>query len=282
MSAIGIAAIAGTLGACDRPPSASPIPAPTVAPTSSPATTAAPVSVVPRASLEGGVVQLAAAPPSMAATVSFDADALGGPAAELEPVIGAWYVAEDGGQRGLRVDGAKWQQGTASDALVAQAERLYGPKGPEFVGGVKGAASFPLAIWTREPPKGDLGISVRFYPEAGKIDQGAGIVFGVAADGSYWGVRANALEGNLLFFHVVRGQRTVLGDVREVPTPSKTWHTLALEIHGRRILAMVDGEKRLEKTLTATPAGLVGLWSKADSQVLFDDFTVIPLPAVSP
>jgi len=29
-----------------------------------------------------------------------------------------------------------------------------------------------------------------------------------------------------------------------------------------------------EKTLDAEPVGRVGLWSKADSQVLFDDFTV--------
>jgi len=31
--------------------------------------------------------------------------------------------------------------------------------------------------------------------------------------------------------------------------------------------------------LDAPPVGRVGLWSKADSQVLFDDFQVKPLPA---
>jgi len=39
----------------------------------------------------------------------------------------------------------------------------------------------------------------------------------------------------------------------------------------------LDGKKRFEKTLDAAPQGKVGLWSKADSQVLFDDFKVTPI-----
>ncbi len=62
-----------------------------------------------------------------------------------------------------------------------------------------------------------------------------------------------------------------------MPTPSKTWHTLALELRGQQVSATLDGQKRFEKTLDFVPSGRIGLWSKADSQVLFDDFAVTPL-----
>jgi hypothetical protein len=51
-----------------------------------------------------------------------------------------------------------------------------------------------------------------------------------------------------------------------------------LRVRGVKVTATLDGIKRFEKTLDHAPTGKVGLWSKADSQVLFDDFKVEPLP----
>jgi hypothetical protein len=192
-------------------------------------------------------------------------------------VVGDWYIAELTGARGLKVDGSKWRSGEPSANLADQAKRLYGDRYAEFLDGVKAFAFFPLAVWKGDPPAGDVRISVRFYPEAGKIDQAAGIAFGVAPDGTYWGARANALEDNLLFFRVVKGRRTVIDTIRNVSTPSRTWHTFAIELRGKQLSVELDGRKRFDKTLDAVPAGRVGLWSKADSQVLFDDFAVTSL-----
>ena len=191
--------------------------------------------------------------------------------------MGDWYVAEAGGARGLEVDGSKWRNGTPSVSIADQAKRLYGERYAEFLDGVKAFAFFPFAVYKPEPPAENLRISVRFFPIAGRIDQGAGIAFAIAPDGSYLGFRANALEDNLLFFRVVKGKRTILDTVRNVQTPTKVWHTLALEIRGKELRGDLDGQKRFEKTLDAPPHGKVGLWSKADSQVLFDDFEVTPL-----
>jgi hypothetical protein len=175
------------------------------------------------------------------------------------------------------VDGGKWRNGTPSANLADQAKRLYGDRYAEFLDGVKAFAFFPIAVWKSDPPGGDVRISVRFYPMAGKIDQAAGIAFAISPDGTYLGIRANALENNLLYFRVVKGRREVIDNVRNVPTPSKTWHTLSVEIRGKDISAEVDGQKRFAKTLDSVPAGRIGLWSKADSQMLFDDFRVDPL-----
>jgi hypothetical protein len=215
--------------------------------------------------------------PSREGVISFDEDKTGEAPRDFEAVVGEWYVADQNGAKGFRVDGSKWRNGQPSAGLADQAKHLYGERYAEFLDGVKAFAFFPFAVWKGDPPKGDVRISVRFHPEAGKIDQAAGIIFSVAPDGSYWGVRANALEDNLLFFKVVKGRRTVIDTVRNVPTPSKTWHTLVVELRGTHLTTTLDGQKRFEKTLDSLPAGRIGLWSKADSQVLFDDFTVTPL-----
>jgi hypothetical protein len=206
--------------------------------------------------------------------VTFDGDAVGAPSPAFEAVVGEWYVAEDGGARGLRVDGTRWRQGTPSVNLADQAKRLYGDRYAEFLDGVKAFAFFPLAVHQGPDISGDYRLSVRFFPENGRIDQAAGIAFAIAPDGSYLMARANALEDNILFCKVYRGKRTILDNVRNTPTPTKTWHTLSVTVRGRDMHIDLDGTERFAKRLEAPPSGRVGLWSKADSQVLFDDFVV--------
>jgi hypothetical protein len=227
------------------------------------------------------VLAFPAETPSGGATptvVTFDQDPTGQPPPTFEPVIGDWYVTDLAGARGLMVDGSRWRQGTPSANLADQARRLYGERYAEFLDGVKEFAYFPLAIYQADCPSGDLALSVRFYPQAGRIDQGAGLAWSIAPDGSYFGARANALEDNLLFFRVVRGKRTILDTVRGVQTASRTWHTLQVTLHGRALSVVLDGQERLKREVEAPPTGRCGLWSKADSQVLFDDFTVGKAP----
>lgn len=255
--------------ACDRKSDPAPAPAPVPAPT---APAAPRVVDAPPATAEPP------APPKRSGiTLTFDAEQVGGPAAGIEPVIGDWRIGEADGARGLMVDGSRWRNGTPSANLADQAKKLYGDHYAEFLDGVKAFAFFPLALVQQPPPAGDLKMSIRFYPIAGRIDQGAGIAFDAQPDGSYWGVRANALENNILFFHVVRGKRTVLENVRNTPTPTKTWHTLVATVRGVQLSVELDGKHYLDKTLDTAPTGRVGLWSKADSQVLFDELRVEPL-----
>ncbi|MEA2697528.1 MAG: hypothetical protein QOI66_1799 [Myxococcales bacterium] len=231
-----------------------------------------------RAVVSGMIALVAATAPQMGnaqspSPVTFDAEKVGEPSHAFEGLIGDWYVGEADGKRGLMVDGTRWRQGTPSANLADQAKRLYADRYAEFLDGVRAFAFFPLAVWTGECA-GDRKVSVRFYPIAGRIDQGAGIAFDVGQDGSYWGVRANALEDNMLFFKVVKGRRSVLQTIRGVETTTRTWHTLDVSIKGTEFAAALDGKERFKRKLDRSPAGRCGLWSKADSKVLFDDFTV--------
>jgi len=210
--------------------------------------------------------------------VTFDQDPTGKLPSTFESVIGKWDVADLAGVRGLMVDGSRWRPGTPSANLIEQARRLYVERYAEFLDGVKAFPYFPLAVYVGDCPTGDLALSVRFYPQAGRVNQAAGLAWSIAPDGSYLAARADALKNDLLLLRVARGQRTILDTVRGVETAPRTWHTLRVGVHGRVLSVVLDDQERLHRDMGAPPPGRCGLWSEADSQVLFDDFTVGKAP----
>jgi len=55
---------------------------------------------------------------------------------------------------------------------------------------------------------------------------------------------------------------------------SNEWHILRVEFQGGHFKVNLDGKPALEwDDETFTETGRVGLWTKADSVTLFDDFT---------
>ena len=70
-------------------------------------------------------------------------------------------------------------------------------------------------------------------------------------------------------------------------TPSRQWHDLWLRIASTKVEGYLDGKLYLEYNLsgarwwTHRPCGRIGLWSKADSQMHLDDYTLTPA-AMSP
>jgi hypothetical protein len=212
---------------------------------------------------------------SAAPTVlTFDDDPTGQPSPSFKAVVGDWSVADLDGARGLMVNGARQRRKTESDKLIDQARNLYVERNAEFADGVKASPFFPLATYQGECPGGDLALSVSFYPQGGRTDQAAGLAWSIAPDGSYFGASASAREDDLRFFRVVRGARTILDTVAGVQTAPRTWHTFQVTLRGRSLSVALDGQERLKREVEQPPAGGCGLWSSADSQVLFDDFKV--------
>lgn len=188
---------------------------------------------------------VASPPPAASTTITFNEDKVGAMAAAFEAKTGLWAVVDVAGQRGLQVDG------------------------------IKGDVDGLLAI-AKSAPAGDVRVSVRFNVLDGKIDQAAGLAFGIGAT-DYFGVRANALDGGVAFFKFAGGKRKIIETMRDIKVPWKTWHTLGIELRGAHLDVFFDGQRRFERLLDAPPVGKIGLWSRADSKVVFDDFVVTPL-----
>jgi hypothetical protein len=109
----------------------------------------------------------------------------------------------------------------------------------------------------------------------GKTDQGGGLVWRYVDADNYYIARMNPLESNYRLYKVVNGKRTQLVTKEDLKVPVGQWHVLAVTMKGDQIECSLDGKKYLEaKDSTFPMAGKVGLWTKADAQTNFDDFSV--------
>jgi hypothetical protein len=191
-------------------------------------------------------------------------------------VVGIWRVEQEGNKKVLAVDGRQWKEGQSSAGVADKARALYGERYAEFLDRVQAYAYFPYAVAKDVPDFKGGEISVRFEGISGRIDQGAGILFNLKTNGDYLAMRANPLENNLVLWKFEKGKRSSVKWIRNTPTPSRVWHDLKVRITGTKLEGYLDGKLQLEHTLAEPVSGRIGLWSKADSYVYFEGYTVTP------
>ena len=208
--------------------------------------------------------------------IDFSKDTVGGEPSALVSVVGIWRIESEGNKKVLAVDGRQWKEGQSSAGIADKARALYGDRYAEFLDRVQAYAYYPYVVSkdVQDFKKGE--ITVRFEGISGRIDQGAGILFNLKPNGDYLTIRANCLENNLVLWKFEKGKRSSVKWIRDTPTPSRQWHELKVRIDGNKVEGWLDGKRYLEHTLPEPVSGRVGLWSKADSHVYFDDYTVTP------
>jgi hypothetical protein len=206
----------------------------------------------------------------------FSNDTVGGDPKSFLSVVGVWRVEEEGNNKVLAVDGRQWKEGQTSAGVADKARALYGERYAEFLDRVQAYAYFPYTVFKDVTDFRDGEISVRFEGISGRIDQGGGILFNLKPNGDYLTVRANSLENNLVLWKFEKGKRSSVKWVRNTPTPTRQWHDLKVRINGSKIVGYLDGKPYLEHVWSEPISGRIGLWSKADSHVYFDDYTVTP------
>jgi Domain of Unknown Function (DUF1080) len=140
---------------------------------------------------------------------------------------------------------------------------------------------FPLAIVEKTHYK-DVVLSVRFKTISGARDQGAGLVWRFRDANNYYVVRANALENNVVLYKMQEGKRISLAPTGtpektygvKTRVPGNTWNKLGVQVKGSLFTVSLNGQKLFEvEDNTFAAAGKIGLWTKADSVISFDDLT---------
>jgi len=183
----------------------------------------------------------------------FETDALGAPPAGFE------FARTGGGAEGkwvVRVE----QGGTTNHVLVQESADPTDYR-------------FPVAVLKQGAYK-DVTLSVRARPLSGQVDQGFGLVWRYQDANNYYVTRCNADEDNCTIYHTVKGSRRAFLN-HSVKVAKNTWHTLRLEATANRFVVWYDGNTVLDaRDDTFKDAGKVGLWTKADSVIEFDDFTI--------
>lgn len=216
-----------------------------------------------------------AAPALAASSVqSFDTETVGAEPKSFTAAVGNWVIVNDGGNKALSVNGSQWARGQTSAGLADKARALYGERYAEFLDNVQSYAYFPIAVMNEVADFRNGAITLRFKGVAGRIDQAAGILFNVQPNGDYLTLRANPLEDNLVLWQYVKGKRSSVKWVRNTPSPSGQWHELKLTVVGNKVQGWLNGVLTLSHDLEKPVSGRIGLWSKSDSVVYFDDFRV--------
>jgi hypothetical protein len=143
-----------------------------------------------------------------------------------------------------------------------------------------GRATFPLLLKNDTNIK-DGFVEIKFKAIAGSQDRAAGIVWRAKDANNYYVTRANALEDNVVLYKTVNGVRSSLDIVgrkggygTNVEVPSGTWHSLRIDYNASRFRVSFNGQQLFEvEDSTFAEAGMIGLWTKADSVTLFDQIT---------
>jgi hypothetical protein len=135
-----------------------------------------------------------------------------------------------------------------------------------------GEADYPVAFKNDSNLK-DGFVEVKFKPVSGQEDQAGGVVWRVKDADNYYIARANALEGNVRIYHFAKGKRTQFKGA-SVLVAANQWHTLRVNFSGKQFAVVFNGKELFTaEDETHKDAGKVGVWTKADSVTLFDDFS---------
>ena len=133
-----------------------------------------------------------------------------------------------------------------------------------------GRGTFPWCV--KDASLADGVVEVKMKPVSGREDQAGGVVWRWKDGDNYYVARANALENNVSLYYTERGSRKTIKYV-DAPVATNAWHTLRVEFLGTHIRVILDGVARIELDDShIVGAGAVGVWTKADSVTLFDDF----------
>jgi hypothetical protein len=176
---------------------------------------------------------------------------------------------------------AGWKSGITGSG-AARWEVVRADDAPSGAHALKqsGEATFCWAAKTDAAIK-DGFAAVKFKPISGKEDQAGGLVFRFQDANNYYVVRGNALEGNVVLYKTVNGKRSSLqvkgrmfGYGVDAKVAKAKWNTLRVDFVGKLFAVALNGTKLFEvEDETFTAAGGVGVWTKADSVTLFDDFS---------
>jgi len=207
---------------------------------------------------------------------NFDNEVVGAPAKSFSSFVGIWYVDKDGNNLVYAVDGRKWARGSMSAGIADKAKALYGERYAEFLDNLAAYKYFPLTIYQGNKRFSSGTIFVKFKAISGRIDQAAGIAFNIKPNGDYLVIRANPVENNIVAFKMERGNRSVVQWIRNVPIGSRKWYTLKVVIKGDKVEGYLNNKRYISFKFKKKIEGKIGLWSKSDSYVFFDNFTVQP------
>lgn len=118
----------------------------------------------------------------------------------------------------------------------------------------------------------DFHLSVECKAAIGDIDRACGLLFRAVDSENYFITRANSREDNIRLYRIIDGVRIKIASA-DVDIDGD-WHTLAVDARGAHIEVLWNGKSVLAADDETFTRGAIGVWTKADSFVRFDDLVL--------
>jgi len=205
--------------------------------------------------------------------IDFEKDTFSAQSEQFSAFVGKWHIDKDDNNLVYAVDGRKWERGLMAEGIAQKAKALYGKRYAEFLDNLDAYKYFPLSICKDCKNLKNGVIEVKFKAISGRIDQAAGIAFNIQPNGDYLVIRANPLEQNIVLFKMEKGHRSSEQWIRGIPHKSGKWYSMKVILRDNLIEGYMDNKKYISYEYKENLDGKIGLWSKADSYVFFDNFT---------
>jgi hypothetical protein len=136
---------------------------------------------------------------------------------------------------------------------------------------------FPLCI-SEQTVARDIDATLRFKAVGGTHSRAAGLVLRAQSANDYYVIRADALEGSVRLYRMAGGRRAQIA-AKDVEVTSNEWHALRVILKGNNFDVSLDDTPLFKATDASLPQpGTVGVWSQADSIILFGSLLVAPPP----
>ncbi len=212
------------------------------------------------------VAAVATAPAGAARTITFDDMPVGQPPTGFR--CGASGPAS--------AKPARWQVVAASDA--PSPGRVLEQSDNDDTNG-----RFPVAL-VQDASFADVSVAVAAKAVSGGRDRSFGVVVRARDERTYYVARANTSGWgeNVRFYKLVDGTRSELDEWEGSVAPG-VWHQLQVDAVGATFTVTLDGKQVLRVHDTTLPAaGMVGVWTKAESVSQFDNLTITPIKQVVP
>lgn len=185
---------------------------------------------------------------------------------------GNWRKTTEAGQDIIIQDGSNYL-GRVSTSLTNMITTMIGKTYLEILDNIGAYFYFPLAIAKESYLQaGSLQVQVR--PMFGRIDQAAGLAFGIRNIGNYFVFRVNTLEEEVALFEFVDNKR-----LKQAAAPARLnpgqWYDLRVDVVGNNCLCWLNGELQINYTAKRPLDGYVGLWTKADAVSHFANLKLV-------